>query len=144
MRAQAAVGVVLFCIALFGCGDGGPQRAEVAGTVKLDGQPIKEGAIQFIPVEGTTGPSAGDAIKDGKFHLPRAQGAVVGKNKIELRAFKKTGRQVADPTGPPGARTTEVVQFFPPEFNDRTTLIREIKSGTNTIDLDLQSKSDKK
>src|SRR3712207_3232365 len=126
-------------LVLLGCAGGGPERADVSGTVKLDGEPIKEGVIQFIHVEGTTGPGTGDEIRDGKFHLPRAKGPVVGKNRIELRAFKKSGRQVIDPTGPKGARTEEIIQIFPAEYNDRSTLVRTVERGTNTIDLDLKS-----
>src|SRR5688572_26319207 len=89
-------------IGIAGCSQSGPERADVSGTVELDGQPIDEGAIQFIPVQGTQGPSAGGVIKDGKYAIPRGNGVVVGKNRVELRSFKYTGKKIQDPTGPQG------------------------------------------
>jgi hypothetical protein len=129
----------LTAVLLFLAGCSG-QRAEVSGTVRLDGLAIEEGAIQFIPVEGTTGPSAGGVIKDGHYHIAQSKGVTIGKNRVELRAFRKTGRKVSDPTGPPGSITDERVQAFPPEYNERGTVIREVRAGSNTIDFDVRTK----
>jgi hypothetical protein len=130
-----------FCILCFlGCADSGPPRAEVSGTVLLDGRPIEEGSIHFIPVQGTRGPGAGEIIRDGKYHIPRKEGVTVGTNRVELRAFKNAGTKIQDPTAPPGVRTEARVQAFPPEFNDRSTVVKEIRAGSNTIDFDVDTK----
>jgi hypothetical protein len=86
------------------------------------------------------GPDGGGIIADGKYHVERAAGPVVGKSRVELRAFKVTGRQVVDPTGKPGAKTSEVVPLFPPEYNDQSKVVKEIHSGSNTIDFDIRLK----
>src|SRR5262245_62156922 len=140
MRAASA-GILAICLCCaLGCG-GAADLAEVSGTVKLDGDFIEEGAIQFIPIDGTTGPSAGSDIKDGKYHIARAKGVVVGKNRVELRAFRKSGKMVADATGPAGAKTEERIQVFPPEYNVESKEVREVKSGSNTIDFDVKVKT---
>ena len=108
--------------------------------VRLDGRPIEEGSIQFIPVEGTKGPSAGAAIQDGKYYIPRKMGVTVGTNRVELRAFKNAGTRIQDPTAPPGVQTEQRVQAFPPEFNDRSTVIKKIQAGSNVIDFDVDTK----
>jgi hypothetical protein len=123
-------------LVLTGCSG---QRADVSGSVQLDGQPVDEGSIQFIPVEGTAGPSAGGIIKDGRYHVTRDKGVTVGKNRVELRAFRKSGRKVQDPTGLPGVKTEERVQAFPPEYNDRSTVVKEVRAGSNTIDFDVHT-----
>lgn len=128
---------------LSGCSEGGPTRAEVSGTVKVNGQPVAEGAINFFPVDGALGPEAGAAIADGKFHISRAQGPVVGKNRVELRAFQKSGRKIQDPTAPAGTLTDEVANIFPPEFNSNSTLVREVKTADNVFDFDIQTKPGK-
>lgn len=33
-----------------GCGDGGPQRYHISGSISLEGKPVPAGAISFIPV----------------------------------------------------------------------------------------------
>ncbi len=130
--------IILVAIGLCGMlGCSGDNRSEVSGTVKLNGKPIEEGAINFIPIEGNKGAGAGATITDGKYHIPRSSGVAAGKNRVELRAFKNTGRKVQDPTGPPGAMTTERVMAFPPQFNDQSTLVREVRSGSDTIDFDI-------
>jgi hypothetical protein len=136
MRAQRLGYLVVGLLPLPGCG--GNDLAEVSGAVAIDGQPVTEGSIQFIPIEGTTGPGAGAPIENGRYHIPRQKGVAVGKNRVELRAFKKTGRKVQDPTGLPGTLTEERVPAFPKEYNDSSTVVREVQAGSNTIDFLVQ------
>jgi hypothetical protein len=128
---------------LTGCSHG-PSRAEVSGSVQLDGQFVEEGSIQFIPVEGTVGPSTGEAIRNGKYHISRDKGAVIGKNRVELRTFRITERKIQDPTGKPGVMSAERVQAFPAEYSDKSTVIKEIKAGSNVIDFDVYTPGKKK
>ena len=134
MRMWSSAVLGLACLWAIGCGG---DRAEVSGTVRLGGKPIEEGAINFIPVGETRGPGTGAIIRDGKYHIPRAQGVTPGKNRVELRAFRNTGRKVQDPTGKRGTTTDERVPAFPAEYNDRSTLTREVKPGSNTLDFDI-------
>ena len=127
-------------LSLVGCSGSGPQLAEVSGTVQLDGQLIEEGSIQFIPVEGTTGPGAGGVIRNGNYLIAREKGVTVGMNRVELRAFGKTDRKVVDPTGRPGAMTEERVQVFPPAYNDKSTVVKEIQAGSNTVNFEVETK----
>src|SRR5262245_56187173 len=77
---------VVICAALsilvwLGCSDANQDhRGEVTGTVLLDGQPVVEGSITFSPAGGTSGPSAGTAIVDGKYHVEREKGPPPGDN----------------------------------------------------------------
>jgi hypothetical protein len=116
---------------------GDANLAEVSGTVTLDGRLVQEGSIQFIPIDGTSGPSIGAVIKDGKYHIERKNGVAVGRNRVELRAFRETGGQVPDPTGPRGSKIAERVPAFPPEYNERSTVVRDVKPGSNTINFDI-------
>jgi hypothetical protein len=124
-----------------GCGKKGPQRAAVSGHVTLDGQPINEGVIQFLPVEGTVGPETGAVITNGQYDIPHERGPIVGKSRIELRASKKTGGKIQDPTGRPGVLTDEYKEMFPPSSNTNSSLVREIKDEPNKLDFDIRTKS---
>src|SRR5215207_5443241 len=120
VRAQRAANwrVVLL---LAGCAPAGPQRAEVSGTVKLDGEPVAEGAINFFPTEGTTGPEAGAEIKDGKFYIARSQGPVVGTHRVVLTKFGDTGKMMQDPTKPPGTMMKERGNVMPADASSNST-----------------------
>src|SRR5215510_3955324 len=51
---------------LSGCAS---SDVSISGTVKLDGKPLADGDIQFIPTPGTSGPDAGAVITDGKYKV---------------------------------------------------------------------------
>jgi hypothetical protein len=134
-------GICLVIATWFGCGKKGPHRAAVSGHVTLDGQPISQGVIQFLPTQGTTGPEAGGVITDGQYDIPQQRGPVVGKARVELRASKKTGRKIQDPTGRPGTLTDEYKEMLPPDFNTNSSLVREIKDDVNKLDFDIRTKA---
>ena len=55
-------------LVLAGCSGG--NRAEVSGSVSLNGEPIAEGSINFIPVEGNEGAgAAGVGLRYGRGNL---------------------------------------------------------------------------
>lgn len=69
-----------WCCSLAGllllCGCAGDESS-ILGTVNLDGKPVAEGDIRFIPIEANRGSDAGAVIRDGKCflvpkHPPRA------------------------------------------------------------------------
>jgi len=140
MKLAMVYGILLTIATGTGCGKKGPKRAAVAGSVSLDGQPITEGVIQFLPVEGTVGPEAGGVIENGRYDIPRQRGPIVGKNRIEFRASKKTGRKIQDPTGRTGTLTDEFKEAFPATANTKSTLVREIKDEPNKLDFEIKSK----
>ncbi len=133
-------GICVLLATCFGCGNKGLRRAAVAGHVTLDGQPIEEGVIQFLPVNGTVGPETGGIIAKGQYDIPQQRGPVVGKSRVELRASKKTGRKIQDPTGRPGTLTDEYKEMFPPSSNTNSSLVRDIKDEPNTLDFDIRTK----
>lgn len=139
-KTAGCCGICLVIATGLGCGKKGPQRAAVSGRVTFNGQPIDEGVIQFLPVEGTIGPETGGVIASGQYDIPQSRGPVVGKNRVELRASAKTGRKIQDPTGRPGTLTDEYKEVFPPSSNTNSSLVREIKDDHNTLDFDIRTK----
>lgn len=59
-------------------------RAEVSGTVTVNGQPLRWGQITFIPVDSNNKPAAFAMISQGKYQIPAARGVVVGENRVEI------------------------------------------------------------
>ncbi|HTN01897.1 hypothetical protein [Planctellipticum variicoloris] len=129
-----------------GCGGpSGPERAIVKGTVAFDGAPVESGTIAFLPVDGTEGPSSGGEIRDGEFLLPKESGAVVGQNRVEIRATRQNGKPVANgiagvSEGPSAASSeAKVVMYIPPQYNVNSELKETIKAGENSLSFDLHS-----
>lgn len=85
--AVAITGSLLFA----GC-DNRPQRVPVAGTVYIDGQPVKGGHIRVIP--NSARPAQAMIDKDGKFRLGTFEitdGAIPGEHPIEVVSVETLG-----------------------------------------------------
>ena len=129
-------GVCLLLLA--GC-DGSGDRRGVEGTVTLDGQPLAEGSITMRPLPGTTSPTAGAKITDGKFTIPKEKGPLVGTFRVEITATRKTGRQIKDPLM--GGMVEEVQQVIPSRYNRKSELTAEVtETGQNRMDFELNLK----
>jgi hypothetical protein len=124
----------LLLLALPGCGDR-LKRGQVSGTVTLDGQPVENGVITFLPTGDTRGPSTSATITEGRYALDSRQGPVVGTNRVEVLAYRKTGKKVRAMTS--GGLIDEVLQAAPPAYNSQSTLERKISAGPNTLHFDL-------
>lgn len=137
MRYFLGFALLLGCI---GCGKSdGLSRAAVGGRVTLDGTEIVVGTIAFYPADGLQGPVAGGSIQNGQYSIARDRGPIVGKNRVEIHASKKTGRQVQAPMAEPGAMTDEVLEAVPSRYNTQSTLVADVKPGKNVLDYELTS-----
>lgn len=121
----------VFLLVFFtGCGSG---KQIVTGTVTLDGEPVTNGVITFVSSEGEL-VREGAIIKDGHFqtHVPP------GKYKVELSGRKVVGKRKE--IGFSGAEEELEIteELFPEKFNTTSELSEEIKSGSNTIKLELK------
>jgi hypothetical protein len=131
------LGLLAFAI---GCGKEGAKRGAIHGEVKLDGQLLEAGAVMFSPIEGTKGPATGGEIKNGRYELSGAAGPVVGWNRVEFRATRKSGRKVPSPFGRPGEMIDEMVGAVAPQYGSASKLKVEVLPGDNTKDFQIQSK----
>ena len=121
-----------------GCGkSNGPTRAAVGGRVTLDGKEIDVGTIAFYPTAGLQGPVAGGSIQNGRYSIARDRGPIVGQNRVEIHASKKTGRQVQAPMAERGVMTDESVEAVPACYNTQSKIVADVKSGSNTFDYEL-------
>ena|SRR3990170_2915625 len=127
-------------VAAAGCGHRAdlPPTAKVSGTVRLDGQPLPRGTVQFVPdaAKGTEGPpGVGYIEENGDYEIITAgvKGAVVGHHKIGVKAEEEYD-QTAISMGP---------SLIPRRYNNPETsdLAAEVKKREkNEIPLELSSR----
>jgi len=123
---------LLFGVA--GCGSDGPPRLRVVGAVTLDGQPLADGAISFIPTG--KGVAAGATIAGGRYVVEGARGPTPGEYRVEIRSSAPSGKQLKDSFGQ--ASISEMESIIPARYNDKTTLRAEITAaGPNQFDYSL-------
>ncbi|HEY4262539.1 MAG TPA: hypothetical protein VGM98_20420 [Schlesneria sp.] len=138
MRFHRSFFSLVIALVAIGCGSSGPPRAALSGEVTLDGAPVSEGTIAFLPTADTKGASTGGAIKDGKYSISAANGPTYGKYKVQIRWPKKTGKQIEmGSPAPKGTMIDEVAEAIPPKYNTETTLDKEVKSSKEVFDFKL-------
>ena len=136
----ASIVVVLGSSLILGCGDSGPPRASVRGAVTLDGAPLAQGSILFVPIEGSGGVAAGGTIADGRYELDGDAGVSLGANRVEIRAVRKSGRQVQKPFAPQGEMVEADEEAVAEEFNSASTLRADVVAGDQTLDFAVTSR----
>ena len=87
--AGGATSVLLVVLVVAGCsGRKGPERVVVSGHIQYQAQPLDNGNIQFIPINGTSGPVSGAVIREGQYRVDGRGGVPVGTHRVEITAFR--------------------------------------------------------
>lgn len=90
MQNAAVLVLVTSCVLGSGCGQQQTHdRVAVSGQVSVDGSPLKTGYVRFIPAAGGR-PSVANVDENGRFDFGK-EGAVVGKNRVEIVASEQVG-----------------------------------------------------
>ncbi len=120
------------CLGLAGCAE---SEGTVTGTVTFDGHPIPSGSITFVKSDGGS-VRGGSVIRDGSFQTK----LLPGNYKIEVTA-QKAGVKKKQKGFDGKDEEIELTEDMIPEwYNHKTELSEDIKTGPNTLKLDLKSK----
>jgi len=122
----------LLLLIVSGCRE--PNRAAVGGKVTLDGQPVEEGTISFIPPSGHPGPTAWGPIKEGTYAISAHQGPAPTANRVEIHWTRRTGRK-----SPYFPEMDEYREAIPDRYHRDSQLQVEVKPGENRLDFELKS-----
>jgi hypothetical protein len=131
------VQLLALALAVFtGCSDG-PQRMPVKGTVSLDGQPLATGSLLMTPLK--KGPVAGCDIKNGRFEMSGERGPGPGEYRVEITAYRPTGKKLYDSDFNASTETLEPI--VPARYNAASELTATVSAETeNEFKFDLKSK----
>lgn len=144
-----------------GCSPPEPPYGVVDGVVTLDGKPLSDVEVVFMPdsAKGTSGRrSVARTDKEGRYHLlddGGKDGAIVGSHRVIVNdvLLSKSGSApvvvgpddakggVIGMKGPPPSVAEQRKSRFPDDYsNILSTPLKdiEVKSGTQTIDLKLK------
>ena len=126
----------LLIMTFLGCSSG-EVFYPISGAVTVDEQPLKKGVITLFPVgAGTT---VGGEILEGRFSLPVDKGPSVGKYRVEIVAFKSSGKKEFDVDL--NKQIDVEVQYLPAKYNTNSVLDCEVtKGGKNEFEFKLSSK----
>jgi hypothetical protein len=117
------------------------DRQAVEGTVTVDGKPLAEGEIRLVPQPGTSGPSAGGPISEGRFSISRDKGPFAGEFRAAITATRETGEMLNHPDEGPIPLTK---QYLPARYNSKSELTANVKaSEKNVFEFELTSQKDR-
>jgi hypothetical protein len=138
MKSISPLALLVLVVALPLAGCENRNRRPVEGTVTFAGKGIEKGYIQFRPIEGARGPTAGAEIAEGRYRIAESQGLPAGKYRVEITASKKTGRTLPNDFG--GGTAPVFEQYLPARFNSASELTAEIRDEpTNKRDFELSA-----
>lgn len=133
-RISAWLSTSLMLIAVCSCAPSDqPELGQVMGAVTLDGKPLAGVWVGFAPTEGRS--SMGLTDSNGRYslnYLNGTPGAKVGSHSVTI-------------TTPQEDEFGGVVKNFkervPSQYNSKSTLVAEVKSGSNEIDFPLTTRA---
>jgi hypothetical protein len=137
IRFSVIAASLAYMLVVTGCGGGRSDLAAASGTVKLDGQPLADALVEFVP-QGTQGVvSLGRTDTSGKYYMMAsrsAKGASRGENKVRITTY-----EILDE----GGKQKVVRERVPTKYNSATELVVTVKSGSNKFDFDLSTSGGK-
>jgi hypothetical protein len=124
---------LVVAVVVAGCSRG-PAVGTVNGEVNFDGQPVADGHIAFMPVDGNAA-TGGAPIIDGKF---KAEKVPATKMKVQIHGNKKTGRKIKAYETPDSPVSDEIVELLPPKYHFQSELTLDVKPGAQDVKYDLK------
>ena len=125
---RTGVATLAMMVLLVGCSDAPtdlPKLGKVSGVVTLNGKPLPNAIVSFIPFKGA--PSAAITDAEGKYvlHYKNGElGAAIGEHRVEVSTDLEGTKKKGD-------------EKVPANYNTQTTLLLNVKEGENTHDLTL-------
>jgi len=108
-------------------------KGVVKGTVTVDGNPLAEGVVRFVPIAGDA-PTASADVTNGDFRASVPTGA----SRIEISAPKIVGTQKMYDS--PKSPTVDIVEeLLPAKYNVQSELRLDVKPGSQTAMFQLES-----
>jgi hypothetical protein len=127
VRAKDCIWLILLVLCGCGSGDG---AADVSGEVTLDGQPLTDGVIHFMPVDGKSR-TASTFVRDGHFQTR----VPLGKQRVEISCVK------AQPLRPGQAADSATgAEIVPAKYNTKSELHADVNNGANKLRFELSGK----
>jgi hypothetical protein len=149
MSRRLLVFVGLGLLVLAGCGRRLPSVVPVQGTVLLDGQPLPNASVAFVPMLDQFGPEAnstGVTDANGQFSLTCAYnaqpGAVIGKHVVLVGEppLPTEMRNVRDSRVLENYRANLGNRPIPPDYNSmgKSLIQIEVKEGQSEYKIELK------
>jgi hypothetical protein len=128
--------VSLICL---GCGSGSATPARVVqGKVTCGGVPVEGGMVRFVPIEGTRAPMSFGMIDQGSYRAETHGGVPLGTHRVEVDAWKATGRKVTTRGRFESSSTDEHQPLGPPAYSGENSPLRLHLTAESSARFDIE------
>ena len=119
-----------------GCGPPKTETVKVTGKITIDGNPIEQGAITFVSIDGAT-PVGGGTISNGTYFAE----VPPGQKRVVVNGQKLVGTEPLYDV-PDSPTRDKLERVTPLIYNNQqnSPLTADIKGETKDLDFDLDSK----
>lgn len=135
LKKYSVVGILLLAVTCLGCRPGGPEIAFVEGKIIMDGKPLANATVVFIPENGR--PAGATTDSEGYYVLnftEGREGAIPGKNSVRITTLRDADET---PDGKPIPGSPETI---PMKYNIQSELEFTVEPGKKNIaNFDLKS-----
>lgn len=146
IRAVATRTIALLAILVAGGCSGDSRVAGVSGTVTLDGKPIGDAAVAFVPKDGGR-PAFGITDADGNFELTTfasGDGALIGSHSVTVTPTDDESEAPSpDISGAEDDSLSSVAAEFKPKKRPKRSQIPDRYSNQDTSGLEFEVQPDK-
>ncbi|RMG33417.1 MAG: hypothetical protein D6725_15815 [Planctomycetota bacterium] len=128
---------------LFVGGSDLPPMGTVSGVVTLDGKPLANATVTFVPVEPAIPKNKPQSIgqrRKPKLTVPAAWGVTDDQGRYQLRCFRNQLGAVLGKYKVQISKRQDGKETVPKQFNTQSSLMAEVKEGDNEIPFHLTSK----
>lgn len=140
-RLRAGCGLLpILAIAFAGCTDG-PDLGRVSGRITLDGAPLADASVMFLPDAGGR-PAMAVTDREGRYELNfdgQNAGALVGRHEVKITTFR--AENVEFDENDHEVVTPEQPERLPRRYHARSELTADVGPGETVCNFELQSES---
>jgi hypothetical protein len=115
------------------------QRAAIQGSVTLDGEPLKNGVIEFSPVTSKLG--SGGKITNGRYQLPADKGLPEGEYLVRITSAGEAPPAQAVAPGMEPAPAGIAKERIAARFNAETTLKLSVPADASSLEQNYETSS---
>jgi hypothetical protein len=125
---------------------------EVTGQVTMDGKPLPNAMVTFVPNEGgATATGVTDANGNYKLISLDRTGALIGSHTVSITTVKKAEEALPEVSSDSAeyakqamARASDyndavVREPIPARYNSKSELVKDVEKGSNVINFELKS-----
>jgi hypothetical protein len=145
-RGVLPLALVMTAVVAAGCSPGRPTIIPIRGSVTLDGKPVAQATVLFVPAAGGV-PGRGVTGPDGGFTLTtfaEGDGVIAGKHRVAVSKMKVTAVEATEDGMLPATVSGEVrtIWVTPQKYADVATsgLEVHVSQGMEPVALALEAK----